>query len=249
MFYQPDYSAPQPAQADPHLGNARITGVFEGMQFKVDNRDSNTLLYMRLQPGYEVLAKPGALVSMEAGVQVKGKVNFSWKKLLTGGELTFVHFFGPGEVVVAPETWGDVAQIQLDGSSSWHFRKHAFLACTPGIQMTTEAQGLGKALFSGSGLFVGAAHGAGMLFVHGLGGIIARELQPDEQWIVDNNHPVAWNCQYSVERIQAGGIISTLQTDEGAVCRFTGPGTVYIQSRTPEHLINWIQEHLHHRSK
>ncbi|KZT70867.1 TRAP-like protein, partial [Daedalea quercina L-15889] len=223
---------------------ARITGAFEGVQFKIDNRDSNTLLYMRLQPGYEVLTKPGTLVSMDAGVQVKGKMHFSWKKLFTGGELTFAHFFGPGEVVVAPETWGDVAQIQLDGSSPWHFGKHAFLACTPGIQMTTKSQSVGMALFSGSGLFVGVAHGAGMLFVHGMGAVIARELQSGEQWIVNNDHLVAWNCQYSMERIQAGGIVSTLQSNEGAVCRFTGPGTVYTQSRSPEHLINWINEHL-----
>ncbi|KAH9935637.1 DUF124-domain-containing protein [Fomitopsis serialis] len=202
------------------------------------------MLYMRLQPGYEVLTKPGSLVSMEATVQVKGKMNFTLKKLFTGGELTFAHFFGPGEVVVAPATWGDIAQIQMDGSSPWYYGKHAFLACTPGIHMSTKSQSFGKALFSGSGLFVGEAQGAGMLFVHGMGAVIARELQPGEQWIVNNDHLVAWNCQYNVERIQAGGIVSTLQSDEGAVCRFTGPGMVYVQSRSPQHLINWISEHL-----
>ena len=116
-------------------------------------------------------------------------------------QLTFAHFFGPGEVVVAPETWGDIAQIQLDGSSPWFFGKHAFLACTPGIQMSTKSQSLGKAIcmfsslapmyiansvahsVSGSGLFVGVAQGAGILFVHGMGAVIARELQPGEQWI------------------------------------------------------------------
>ena len=84
-----DYTAqgPHPAQANPNTGHARITGAFEGMQFKIDNRDSNTMLYMRLQPGYEVLTKPGSLVSMEATVQVKGKMNFSLKKLFTGGEV------------------------------------------------------------------------------------------------------------------------------------------------------------------
>lgn len=79
-------SIPQ-AQANPNLGNARITGVFEGMQFKVDNRDSNSMLYMRIPPGYEVLTKPGSLVSMDPTVQVKGKMNFGWKKLFTGGEV------------------------------------------------------------------------------------------------------------------------------------------------------------------
>ena len=90
MSYRPGYPSglhtPQ-AQADPCLGNARITGVFESVQFKVDNRDSNTMLYLRMQPGYEMLTKPGSLLSMDPSVQVKGKMNFSWKKLFTGGEV------------------------------------------------------------------------------------------------------------------------------------------------------------------
>ena len=48
--------------------------------------------------------------------------------------------------MVAPETWGDIAQIQMDGSSPWYYGKHAFVACTPGIHMTTKSQGFGKAL-------------------------------------------------------------------------------------------------------
>lgn len=41
--------------------------------------------------------------------------------------------------------------------------------------------------------------------------------------LVNNDHLVAWNCQYNVEKIQAGGLLSTLQTDEGAVCRCVPP--------------------------
>jgi len=47
-----------------------------------------------------------------------------------------------------------------------------------------------------------------------------------------------------MERIQAGGLMSAIKTDEGMVCRFTGPGRIYIQTRNPEHLIHWIEEGL-----
>ena len=86
-----------------------------------------------------------------------------------------------------------------------------------------------------------------MLFVHGMGAVVARTLQAGEQWIVNNDHLVAWNCQYHMEMIQAGGLLSKLQSDEGLVCRCTGPGTVYVQSRSAQHLIRWIDEHLPHR--
>jgi len=43
-----------------------------------------------------------------------------------------------------------------------------------------------------------------------------------EQFIVDNDHLVAWNCKYTIERVASGGIISSMSAAEGLVCRFTG---------------------------
>lgn len=47
-------------------------------------------------------------------------------------------------------------------------------------------------------------------------------MAPGEQYIVDNDHLVAWNCKYSMERVTSGGIISSLSAAEGLVCKFTG---------------------------
>lgn len=44
-----------------------------------------------------------------------------------------------------------------------------------------------------------------------------------------------------MERINStGGFFSGVHTGEGLVCRFTGPGDVYIQTRNPESLGQWI---------
>lgn len=51
--------------------------------------------------------------------------------------------------------------------------------------------------------------------------------------MVDNGHLVAWNTKYILERAASGGIISGLSSGEGLVCKFTGPGTVFIQTRNP----------------
>ncbi|OJT11430.1 hypothetical protein TRAPUB_12050 [Trametes pubescens] len=128
-------------------------------------------------------------------------------------------FTGPGEVLLAPETWGDIVPIQLDGQTPWNVGKHAFLASTPGVKRTAKSQGFGKALFSGEGLFVQQVTGQGTMWVTSLGAIFQRTLQPGEQWIVDNGHLVAWTAGYKVERVDAGGLFSTSHTDEGLVCR------------------------------
>lgn len=45
-----------------------------------------------------------------------------------------------------------------------------------------------------------------------------------------------------MERINTsgGGLFSGSATGEGLVCRFTGPGDIYIQTRNPEALGQWI---------
>ena len=53
----------------------------------------------------------------------------------------------------------------------------------------------------------------------------------NEKYIVDNGHLVAWNTKYVLERVASGGIISGLASAEGLVCKFTGPGTVFLQTR------------------
>lgn len=51
--------------------------------------------------------------------------------------------------------------------------------------------------------------------------------------MIDNGHLVAWNAKYVMERAASGGIISGFSSGEGLVCKFTGPGTVYLQTRNP----------------
>lgn len=57
------------------------------------------------------------------------------------------------------------------------------------------------------------------------------QLVENEKYIVDNGHLVAWNTKYVMERVASGGIISGFASGEGLVCKFTGPGTVFIQTR------------------
>lgn len=42
---------------------------------------------------------------------------------------------------------------------------------------------------------------------------------------------MAWNTKYVLERVASGGIVSGLASGEGLVCKFTGPGTVFLQTR------------------
>jgi uncharacterized protein (TIGR00266 family) len=217
------------------------TGSYEGASFRIDHRDSNSVLRLTLQAGYTVKGKPGSMVCMAGTVGIQGSMKISLTKLMLGGDMTESKFTGPGEVVLAPEIWGDIVPISVQPNVTWSVGKDAYLASTVNVVRSTKSQGLMKGLMSGEGFFVAKVQGQGILFVQSLGAIIKRELNPGEEWIVDNGHLVAWSASYSMERIAAGGgMFSASHTGEGAVCRFRGPGTVYIQTRNPQSLGQWV---------
>ena len=56
------------------------------------------------------------------------------------------HFTGPGEVILAPDIWGDIVPIPLDGRVQWKVGKHSYLASTQGVVITHKSQGIMKGL-------------------------------------------------------------------------------------------------------
>ncbi|KAI5240279.1 hypothetical protein E4T43_06154 [Aureobasidium subglaciale] len=110
----------------------------------------------------------------------------------------------------------------------------------PGVVKDYKRQGLTKAMFSGEGFFVYKISGIGILWLSSLGAILRKDLQEGEKYIVDNGHLVAWNAKYVLERVASGGIISSVSANEGLVCKFSGPGTIFLQTRNPVEFSNWL---------
>lgn len=190
--------------------------------------------------GAPLEGRPGSMVAMSHTMTLKGSVKFSMKKMLIGGSMTMSNYTGPGELILAPTFLGDISMLHLNGSQTWSVSKDAFLACTQGIVKDYKGQGIGKALFSGEGFFVFKISGTGLLFFQSFGAIIKKELAEGERYVIDNGHLVAWDCKYVIERIASGGIISGVAAAEGLVCKFTGPGTIYLQTRNTQAFSAWV---------
>lgn len=179
------------------------------------------------------------MVFHTAEVRVSGKTKLSLTKLVTGGSLHESVFTGPGELGLAPTSLGDIIPLYLDGRTEWMVGNDAFLASTEYVQKDRVSQGMSTGFLSGEGFFIYRIRGEGIVWITSFGAIMERTIAPNEQFIVDNNHLVAWNCRYSMQ-LAGGGIMSSLKSGEGHVCQFTGPGKVYYQTRNAPALGSWL---------
>ena len=118
----------------------------------------------------------GAMIAMSPTVTLKGEVKFSVKKIVAGGHLGMSTYTGPGELLLAPAALGDITVMRLSGEEQWSVGKDAFLAATQGIVKDYKRQGIGKAMFSGEGLFVYKITGTGLLWITSLGAIIRKDV-------------------------------------------------------------------------
>lgn len=222
--------------------------TLEDLTYRVLYRGAFALLEVHLRAGQTIKAQSDAMVSMQPSVDVEGKLEGGLLgglgRMLSGESFFFQTLRaarGAGEALLAPAQPGDLLPIHLDGSQSYILQKDGFLAASEGVQISTTAQNLSRGLFSGEGFFVLKASGRGMLFAESYGAIHALEVAAGEEMIVDNGHLVAWpqDMHYSLEKASSGWI-SSFTSGEGLVCRFRGPGTVYIQSRNPKAFGVWL---------
>jgi len=118
----------------------------------------------------------GAMIAMSPTMTLRGTVKFSVKKMIAGADLNTSSYIGPGELLLAPPMLGDITSIRLSGNESWSVGHDAYLASTQGVIKDHKRQGLGKAMFSGEGLFVYKMSGTGIMWLTSFGAIIRKDV-------------------------------------------------------------------------
>jgi len=215
------------------------------MEIDLQYRPSYSLAVVKLTANERIRAEAGAMVSMSASVAIETKAEGglfkSLGRALLGGESFFQNFFqaGPegGEVTLAPELPGDILVVELK-ENRLMVQAGSYMASETGVDLNGKVSM--KAFMSAEGVSMLEASGQGKLLLSSYGAIFERSLKDGEKYIVDTTHLVAFDASINVMTRPAGGLKSTLLSGEGLVIEMTGPGKVYIQTRSPKALINWI---------
>ncbi len=212
------------------------------MHAEILERPSASVIKLTLQQSETIVCEVGAMVAMSTGFTVetsaskKGGGGF-WGgvKRMVAGENYFLNHFtatAPNQnLILGPGLCGDIVHHTLRGGSLI-VQGSSWLASGPGIAIDASFQGLGKALFSGEGVFWVKCSGDGDVFINSFGAIY--EVPVDGTYIVDSGHIVAFEdtLQFDVSKVGTSWIQSFL-SGEGLVCHFRGKGKLYCQSHNP----------------
>jgi len=215
------------------------------MKYEVKYSPAYALGIVSLEAGEKLQAETGAMVSMSDTIKIetgmKGGLMSGLKRSVLGGESFFINTFTAeqaGELTVAPALPGDILALEVQGKTLF-VQSGSFLAASPDVTLDTKWGG-GKTFFSREGLFLLKCTGNGTVFLSSYGAIHLVELAEGQHYVVDTGHMVAFDESVQYEVGRAGGWKSTLLGGEGLVCKLTGPGRFYLQTRSPDSFVQWL---------
>ncbi len=223
--------------------------------------DDMQMVIIELDPGETVIAEAGAMNYMEDNIVFEakmgdgsqpdqglmGKLLSAGKRAITGESLFMTHFTNQGSekrcAAFAAPFPGKIIPMDLSGNTGDILcQKDAFLCAALGTQLDI-ARRLGAGFFGGEGFILQRMRGDGMVFMHGCGTIIERELK-GETLRLDTGCLVAFepSVEYDIER--AGNLKSMFFGGEGLfLATLRGHGRVWIQSLPFSRLADRIIAH------
>lgn len=219
------------------------------INYRIENNPAYAFLILTLQANQMVMVESGAMAAMDSWIKMKSKMKGGLGKSIgrmLGGESLFLSEFTAqnqaGELYLSPGVPGDVAHYVLTGNNNLMIQSSGFVACGAEVEIDTKFQGF-KGFFSGESLFLLKATGQGDVWFSSYGAIL--EVDVRGSYVVDTGYIVAFEdtLNYNVE-IMGGLSFKNLRTGilggEGFVCRFSGNGKLWIQSRNLYPLMNFL---------
>lgn len=210
-----------------------------GFKFVIKGRPDYSFLEVQIPKDKTIKVEASSMATMDTNLRIKTKVRGGLGRLLAG-ESIFINEFtaegGPGEIGIAPSVPGDLMHYYLHDQIIF-LQNSAFVAAAIGVDVESKWQGLTKGFFSGESLFLIRCSGKGDLWFNTYGAII--EIDVTDNYVVDTGNIVAFTdgLDYRISRV--GGYKSLFFSGEGFVCRFSGRGKVWIQTRGTDAFASW----------
>ncbi|MDX1960789.1 MAG: TIGR00266 family protein [Leptospiraceae bacterium] len=199
--------------------------------YRIDCKPDFAFLNVKIPSGKTLKVEASSMASMDTNVSMKTKMKGGFTRFLTGESL-FINEFtaegAEGEINIAPGPPGDLEHVYLENTVIY-LQGSNYVASGMEVETDSKWQGFKKGFFSGQSLFLIRCSGKGDLWFNCYGGMI--EIDVDGDYVVDTGYIVGFTegLEYDVRSV--GGYKSLFFSGEGLVCRFSGKGKVWIQTR------------------
>lgn len=223
---------------------------------------SSPVLSIKLNAGEDIISESDSMLFMDSCIELTGEMRGGLISALSRRFLQDESFFQQkihankdGNVTLSPSLPGEVNVEKITNGKKLYLNDGAFLCADSTVIIKNVTQSLGRSLFGGTGgFFIMEASGEGNIAFSSFGDMIAFEILPGQDVLVDNSHVVAWEAslsyEVSVKTAKAGflsGVINSIKSGEGVVNKFYASdkkGIIYISTRNKNTFLGWIAQNI-----
>jgi uncharacterized protein (TIGR00266 family) len=212
------------------------------MRYDVEKGPSYAVLRATMDRGDQLMAETGAMISRSENVRADAEVGGGEgiggmiKSAVSSSKDMVENIFEAesdgAELTLAPDHPGDVFGVDVAEDGPIKVNSGSALAWEPTVERSSAFNDAGGFFSSGS-LRVLELSGTGRAFLSAYGSILETAVTAGDATLVDTDHLIAWTDGLSVSREQDGSIKSAVLGGEGIVSKFSGEGSVWIQTRDP----------------
>lgn len=216
------------------------------------------VLELTMQPNEKVFAESGELswmsmaIQMQTGTSVGGQQGGflgGLTRALAGGTLFMTEYTavgGPGLLAFAAKLPGEILPLEIAAGQTYMVHRHGFLCATLGVQFSIGfQQRLGAGIFGGTGFTLQRLTGQGQAWVALNGEVVPYDLQAGNTLRVHPSQVGMFQDSVQFSIVTVPGIQNMFFGGQGLfLAALTGPGRVWLQSMSIQHLAHAIQEYL-----
>lgn len=192
-----------------------------------------------LDPNEQMITERGSMSWMSPNMKMETTSNGGLGKAFGrafAGESMFQNRYtaqgGPGMIAFASSFPGEIRAIEITPDRPFIVQKRAFLACTPGVELSVHFQKkLGAGFFGGEGFIMQRLSGSGIAFIEIDGSVVEYNLQPGQQMVIDTGYLAMMDATCRMDVTTVSGVKNVLFGGEGLFNTVvTGPGKILLQT-------------------
>jgi uncharacterized protein (TIGR00266 family) len=216
------------------------------------------VLELSMQPNEKVFAESGQLAWMSMAMQMQTSTSAGGQqggfmgalgRVVAGGTLFMTEYTsvgGLGLLAFAAKLPGQILPMQIAPGQGYMVHRHGFMCATPGVQFSIGfQQRLGAGIFGGTGFRMQRLQGQGQAWVELNGEVVVYDLQAGNTLRIHPGHVGMFQESVQFNITTVPGIQNAFFGGSGLfLAALTGPGRVWLQSMSMQHLAHAIQEYL-----